>query len=48
MLKERRKALLEEVNILFPPKNNYDIMQAKRAKYGLIATDENGNDLNQN
>lgn len=38
--------MLDEANVLFPPKNNFDILQAKRAKYGMVATDENGVDLN--
>lgn len=41
-LKERRKALLEEAHTLNPPKNNYDLNQAKRAKYGLVMQDEFG------
>jgi hypothetical protein len=39
-LKERRKIVLEEVNLLNPPKNNYDIQQAKRAKYGIVLPED--------
>ena len=39
-VKEKRKQTIEEANILYPPKNNFDIQQAKRAKYGLVLTDE--------
>ena len=39
VVKEKRKQLLDELNMLHPPKNNYDLQQAKRAKYGLILPD---------
>ena len=34
-LKERRKIILEQANILNPIKNNFDLNSAKRSKYGL-------------
>ena len=39
-VKERRKVILEESNILYPPRNNFDIQQAKRAKYGLVQPED--------
>ena len=40
MLKEFRKQMVENNKILYPPKNNYDIQQAQRAKYGLISAED--------
>jgi len=36
VVKEKRKQLADDLNFLNPQKNNYDIQQAKRAKYGLV------------
>ncbi|CDW71182.1 forkhead box s1 [Stylonychia lemnae] len=44
-LKERRKIILEEANILNPPKNSFDIQSAKRSKFGMPPDDFNPDQL---